>query len=417
VRVSKLVRLSQAVEHTVVEAVDLTRSEDGEWVLIARVRPDRCRASRCSRCGQRCPGFDQGSGDRWWRGLDFGTVKVFFVGAAPRVRCPQHGVVVAATPWARRGARFTRAFEDTVAWLTAYTAQSVVARLMRVTWRSVIGIVVRVTSELAGKTDRLEGLERVGIDEVSYRKGHRYLLRVVDHATGRQVWAGKGADGDTLRAFFTALGTDRAVRLTHVSADGAGWIHAIVRELAPQAKICLDPFHIVQWCTTGLDELRRRVQGDLTRAGRPQQAKSLKGSRWALLKNPRELNHDQKASLAAIARDNGKLYRGYLLKEQMRFVFRTDTPDQAKSILGGWLAWASRSRLPEFTKVAKTVRRMQQPIWNTLDAGLSNAVLEAGNNHFRLLTRRAYGFHSAEALIAMSDLILGGLCPPLPGRA
>jgi transposase len=411
------VRLSQAVEHTVVEAVDLTRGGDGEWVLIARVRPDLRRASRCSRCGRRCPGFDQGSGERSWRGLDFGTVKVFFVGAAPRVRCPEHGVVVAETPWARAGSRFTRAFEDTVAWLTGRAAQSVVARLMRVTWRSVVGIVMRVTSELAGKTDRLAGLERIGIDEVSYRKGHRYLLRVVDHATGRQVWAGVGADGDTLREFFTALGPERTVRLTHVSADGAEWIHNIVLELAPQARICLDPFHIVQWCTKAVDETRRDTQRDLSRSGRPQQAKSLKGSRWALLKNPRELNPDQRATLAGIARDNGRLYRAYLLKEQMRFVFRAKTSDQAKSLLGGWLAWASRSRLPEFTKVAKTVRKMQSLIWNTLEAGLSNAVLEAGNNHFRLLTRRAYGFHSARALIAMSDLVLGGLCPSLPGRA
>jgi transposase len=126
--------------------------------------------------------------------------------------------VVAQTPWARPGSRFTRAFEDTVAWLTAYTAQSVVAKLMRVTWRSVVGVVERVTSELAGKTDRLAGLDRIGIDEVSYRKGHRYLLRVVDHATGRQVWAGVGADGDTLREFFTALGPERA-ELSDVVAD------------------------------------------------------------------------------------------------------------------------------------------------------------------------------------------------------
>jgi transposase len=170
VRVSKLVRLTQAVEHTVVETVGLVWGEDGEWVLTARVRPDRRRASRCSRCGRRCPGWDQGSGERRWRGLDFGTVRVFLVGAAPRVRCREHGVVVAATPWARPGSRFTHAFEDTVAWLTAHTAQSVVARLMRVTWRTVVGIVSRVTAELAGKTDRLGGLVRVGIDEVSYRK-------------------------------------------------------------------------------------------------------------------------------------------------------------------------------------------------------------------------------------------------------
>src|SRR5262249_15498075 len=143
---------------------------------------------------------------------------------------------------------------------------------------------------------------------------------------------------------------------------------------------------------------------------------SLKGSRWALLKNPRELNHDQKATMSGIQRDNARLYRGYLLKEQLRYVFRADNESTAKSLLGGWLAWTRRSRLPEFTQLARTVDEFRDLIWNTLETGLSNAVVEATNNHLRLLTRRAYGFHSADALIAMSELTVGGLCPSLPGR-
>jgi transposase len=410
------VRVSQGVENTVIGRVELAY-DGGVWVLTARVRPVWHRRSRCSRCARRCPGYDKGSKLRVWRGLDMGVIRVFFLGSTRRVECPEHGVVVAEVPWARAKSRFTRWFEEQVAWLTAHADSSTVAELMRTTWRSVAGIVARVTAELAGSTDRLAGLRRIGIDEVSYRKGQRYILRVFDHDTRRQVWAGKGANSDTLRAFFNALGKPRCRLLTHVSADGAEWIHDVVRERAKRAKICLDPFHIVQWATKALDALRRRIQGDLRRAGRPGQAASLKGSRWALLKNLGELNPDQKATLAGIQRDNKRLYRGYLLKEQLRYVFRAQRVSEAKSLLGGWLAWAKRSRLPEFAHVAHTVEHFRELIWNTLEAGLSNAALEATNNHLRLLTRRAYGFHSAEALIAMSELTVGGLCPPLPGRS
>lgn len=416
-RVSKLVRLSQGVEDTVVKGVDLD-VDGGEPVLVVRVRPVAGRRSRCSRCGLRCPGEDQGGGPRSWRGLDMGVVKVFLMGPAPRVRCREHGVVVAEVPWARPGSRFTRWFEDEVAWLAANASSTAVATLTRTTWRTVVGIVGRVTAELAGGTDRLAGLRRIGIDEVSYRKGQRYIMRVVDHDTGRQVWAGEGRNQKTVERFFDTLGEQRCGLLTHVTADGAEWIHDVVRAKAPKAKICLDPFHVVLWATKALDELRRRVQGELRRAGRTKQAASLKGSRWALLRNLLELNRDQKETMAGIQRDNKILYRGYLLKEQLRHVFSADTVSAAKSLLGGWLAWAGRSRIPEFTRLVKTVRKFRDLIWNTLESGgLSNAVLEATNNHLRLLTRRAYGFRSAEALIAMSELTLGRLCPPLPGRA
>jgi transposase len=407
--------LSQGVEDTVVKKVDLD-FDDGAPVLTVQVRPVAARRSRCSQCGRRRPGEDQGGGTRSWRGLDMGVVKVFLMGPAPRVRCPEHGVVVAEVPWARATSRSTRWFEDETAWLAANAASTTVATLMRSTWRTVVAIVGRVTAELGGKTDRLAGLRRIGIDEVSYRKGQRYIMRVVDHDTGRQVWAGEGRNQKTVERFFDTLGEERCKLLTHVTADGAEWLHDVVQAKAPQAKICLDPFHVVMWATKALDELRRRVQGELRRAGRTKQAASLKNSRWALLKNLLELNHDQKDTMAAIQRDNKTLYRGYLLKEQLRYVFAAETDSTAKSLLGGWLAWASRSRIPEFTSVAKTIRGFRDLIWNTLEAGLSNAVLESTNNHLRLLTRRAYGFHSAEALIAMSDLTLGRLCPPLPGR-
>jgi transposase len=200
-----------------------------------------------------------------------------------------------------------------------------------------------------------------------------------------------------------------------VSCDAAEWIHAAVTERAPQAVLCLDPFHVVAWATKALDEVRRGVWNDLRRAGKTDQASSLKGSRWALVKNPQDLTCDQRTALATIQADNKALYRAYLLKEQLRAVFAAKGI-AGRRLLAGWLAWAKRSRLPAFVKLAATIQRNLPLIRNTLDHGLSNALAEATNTHLRVLTRRAYGYHSPNALIAMAMLTRGGLCPPLPGR-
>jgi transposase len=402
------------VQHTVIEKVELERQGEEE-VLVAMVRPTRSRQGRCGRCDRQAPQYDNGEGPRRWRSLDTGTTRVYLQAAAPRVRCPTHGVVVAAVPWARHGSRFTSAFEDTVAWLACHAALSVLAVLLRVTWRSVAAIITRVVAQRSATTDRLTGLRRIGVDEISYRKGHRYLLVVVDHDTGRLVWADKGRDSATLRRFFDVLGEERAALLTHISADGAEWIHTVAAERAPQALVCLDAFHVVAWATAALDAVRRGLGNQLRRDGKTDQAKALKNSRWALLKNPPALTGDQRTTVATIAKTNHPLYRAYLLKEQLREVFATKGAT-GRQLLAGWLSWATRSRIPEFTALAKTIKRFLPLIHNTLNHGLGNALSEATNTHLRLLTRRAYGYHSAEALIAMATLTRGGLCPPLPGR-
>jgi transposase len=415
VRTATVWRRLLGVEHTVIEGVGLEQ-DGGREVLVAQVRPTRSRQDRCSRCGRRCRRYDRGEGRRRWRALDVGAVLTYLEAEAPRVRCADHGVVVAAVPWARPASRFTASFEDTCAWLTANAAASTVAELLRVSWRSVTAVVTRVVADLAGHHDRLDGLRRIGIDEIAHRKGHRYLTVVVDHDTGRLVWAAAGRDTATVHAFFDALGEARSAALTHVSADGAEWIHSVVADRAPHAVRCLDAFHVVAWATAALDAVRRDLWNDLRRSGRAGQATALKGSRWALLKNPPDLTGEQRTTLASIQSTNKTLYRAYLLKEQLRAVFATKG-EKGRALLAGWLAWAQRSRLAAFVKLAKTITRYLPLIRNTLDHGLSNARVEATNTHLRVLTRRAYGYHSPDTLIAMAMLTRGGLCPNLPGRA
>lgn len=403
------------VEHTVIEAVELD-GEVGVEVVVVSVRPTRSRRDRCGQCRRRCPGYDQGGGRRRWRAPDLGTVIVELEADAPRVRCGDHGVVVAAVPWARANTRFSYAFEDTCAWMAAHTSGAATAEYLRVAWRTVTAIVERVVAgRLDGKT-RFDGVTRIGIDEIAHRKGHRYLTAVTDHDTGRLIWAAPGRDTATVEAFFDAIGPERAAKITHVSADGAEWIHTAVTNKAPQAIICLDAFHVVAWATKALDQVRRDLAGELRRAGATDAAAGIKGTRWALLKNPADLTAIQRGTLAGLAQTNRGVYRAYLLKEQLRAVFAAKG-DHGRSLLGGWLYWAKRSQLEPFTKLARTIERYKDLIVNTLIHGLSNARSEATNVHLRVLTRRAYGFHSPEALIAMAFLTRGGCCPDLPGRA
>jgi transposase len=322
VRAARVWRSVLGVENTVIESVTLEPDGGGEMV-VALVRPTRSRRGRCGRCQRRSPGYDQGAGRRRWRGLDLGTTRVYLEADAPRVACPEHGVTVAAVPWARHGSRFTTGFEDTAAWLACHVALSTLAALQRITWRTVAAIVVRVVAELAGPADRLAGLRRIGIEEISYRKGQRYLLCVVDHDTGRLVWAGTGRNATTLRGFFDLLGEDRSAQLSHVSADGAEWIHDVVGERAPQAV--LSPGRLPR---RGLGHGRagRGAPRDVEPAARGGQGRPGQGAQGHPVRaaaQPGQPDGDQRTTIAAIATTNKPLYRAYLLKEQLRMAFET----------------------------------------------------------------------------------------------
>jgi len=397
------------IQRAVVEDVQI----GGEAELVVAVRPAWRERDRCGVCRRRCPGFDLGQGRRRWRALDLGTTLAFVEAEAPRVRCRRHGVVVCAVPWARHNSRFTSDFEDQVAWLAVNTSKSAVAELMRVAWRTVGGIVERVAAEARQETDLLDGLRRIGIDEISHRKGQRYLTVVVDHDTGRLVWAAAGRDRKTVERFLDELGEERCKQITLVSCDMASWISGPVADRLPDAVRCVDPFHVIALATDALDEIRREVWNEARRAGEVAAAKDLKGARFALWKNPENLTDRQAAKLSSIQKTNARLYRAYLLKEQLRQIYRLPV-NEAIGLLDAWIAWARRCRLAPFVKLARTITAQRAGIVAAIKHGLSNARVEAINTQIRMITRRAYGFHSPGALIALAMLSLAGLCPPLP---
>jgi transposase len=421
-------------ENSVIEDVEW-HEEDGRDAgglalrLIVHVRPHKRLAHRCGICGKKRPRYDQGQGRRRWRALDLGTVRAYLEAGAPRVSCPLHGVITAAVPWARHGAAHTRFFDDQVAWLAAACSKTTITQLMRISWRAVGTIIARVAGEAGAATDRFAGLRRIGIDEISYKRGHKYLVIVVNHDTGLLIWAAPGREARTVHAFFDQPGEERCKLLTHLSADGADWISGPARARAPQAVLCADPFHIVSWATGALDEVRREVWRTARQAGASTpvrhlsrtigistgDARDLKHARYALWKNPGNLTGRQEAKLAWIEKTHPYLWRAYLLKEGLRTVFKLKG-EEGKDALTRWLSWAARCRIPEFTELGKKIRRHLTSIHATLDHGLSNGLIESVNTKIRVITRMAFGFHNPAALIGLAMLALGGLRPPLPGR-
>jgi len=304
------------------------------------------------------------------------------------------------------------------------TDKTTITRLLRCSWEAVAAIVVRVVAAHVDDA-RLDGLYQVGVDEVSYRKGHRYLTVVADHdRDGAVIWAGEGKSGATLARFFDQLGAERAARLRAVSVDLHGAYARVAGARAPQARVCADPFHVVKLANHALDEVRRgewnaarRASGIVRRpSGRVRAntaADLVKHTRWALLKDPATLTGQQQ-TLDRLRRTRHVLFRAWALKEELRDLYRLPQGRRADVHLDAWLARACRSRIPAMVALSKTIRAHRQQILAAAELGLSNSKLEGLNSKIRLINHRGYGHHTATAVIAMIYLCCSGLTITLP---
>jgi transposase len=345
--------------------------------------------------------------DSDWRHLDLGVWRLEVRARLRRLVCPEHGVRTEQVAFARYGSDFTRDFEALVAWLATRTDKTTITRMLRIHWRTVGRIVQRVcTDELDG--DRLDGLVEIGIDEVSWRKGHRYLTLVADHQRRQIVWGAEGASATVADDFYAELGSERCARIEAVSMDmGPGYAKS-TRANAPQAIICIDSFHVAKLGGDALDDVRREYWNELRLMGDQDAARRFKDARWALLKRPENLTDRQALTLKALKAAGGKVARAYELKEALRGIFAPGlSVDDVGELLARFCSRASRSRMPSFLRLARTIRKHQDGILAAVRLGVTNARAEALNNKVRLITRRAYGFHSAHAALALVMLTCG----------
>lgn len=372
--------------------------------VIVRVRLRRRRMA-CSGCGQAYRVMHDRQLRRW-RHLDLLGYRCFLQYELRRVECRDCGVRVEAVPWARRGARHTRDFEQLVAFCAQRLAKSHVQALLRVGWATVGRIIERVVADRLDER-RLAGLLAIGVDEISYRRGQRYLTNVADHHTGRVVWSSPGKSAETLKEFFALLG-ERKHSIRAVSIDMAPAYEKAVRQALPDAEVCFDPFHVIQAAGVAIDQVRRAEWNAKAKSSTPD-GRWIKHSRWALRKAPENLTHPQRLALAHIQQTNHTLYRAYLLKEALRGLYQLHDPRHAPAHLDAWIAWAKRSQLKPFIRLARTLHRAREGILNAIRLGLTNARLEGLHNKIRLLTHRSYGLHTPHALIALIYLCCAGI--------
>jgi transposase len=349
-----------------------------------------------------------------WRSLDLGRRKVSVRARLRRLDCPTHGVRTEGVPFARPGSRFTTDFEDLVAYLATKTDKSTITRLQRIDWDSVGRICERVVAD-GLDPGRLDGLVSIGVDEVSWKRHHHYLTLITDHTGKKIVWGAEGKDAATMDEFFAELGAQRADELQAVSMDMGAAFNKSTSQNAVNAVRCIDPFHAVALVTEALDVERRKAWNELRALPDQGAAKTFKGARWVLLKRPENLSEDQQSTLRKLRRRGGAAWRAYSLKEAFRAIFSGDLDEQqTATVLDRWCAKASRSRLPAFVKVAKTIRKYRDGILAAVRLGINNARAEGLNNHVRLIIRRAYGFHSARAALALVMLSCGPIRLHLP---
>lgn len=296
---------------------------------------------------------------------------------------------------------------------------------MRINCRSVGTILSRTNEHLEPDSlIRFKDLKYIGIDETSYRKGHKYVTVVVDHDTDQVIWVGKGTGKEILSSLFALLAQKQRESIVLASADGARWIQSCIEEWLPNCERCIDGFHVVQWAIDCMDELKKEVwhkakeekkERPKRKRGRPRKGEEVRstviygrGYKYTLGKNPDNLTEYQRSCLEEIKELYPKMFRGYQLKEGLRKVFQC-SKEAIEKELKDWLSWACHSKLKPFVELSKKIRRHKEAIIATVRHGLSNARIESINNKIKVLIRKSYGFINIQNLIDMIMIVCSNL--------
>jgi transposase len=383
--------------------------DQGAMIVTVALRRKRPICSGCSASGLKIKDHRT----KRWRHLDLGGLRCVIECRVRRLYCPGCGDLPEHVEWARPGARHTRDFEDLTAWLSQQMSQTQVTRLLRIGWETVGKIIARVVAEKL-PAGRLDGLELIGCDEVSYGADHKFLTCVANHQTGGIVWATEGRNSASLQAFFDQLSDEQKTSIRAVSIDMSAGYEKAIRDSVPHAQVVFDPFHVTKLGGEAVDKVRRDEYNQRGRSS-TDAGKWIKGTRYSLLKDTTKQTSKQLLRLAQVVTTNKRLYRAFLLYGELRFIYRLPAEEAAER-LDAWLAWASRSRLKPFIKLARTIRKHKAGVLAATELNISNGRLEALNSKVRLISHRAYGFHSASALIAMIYLCCAGIQIALPHR-
>ena len=365
----------------------------------------------CSGCLRKRPGYDR-LDTRFFEFVPLWAIAVFFVYAPRRADCPRCGVTVEMLPWASGKSPIT----TTYAWFLSSWAKSLswaeTARRFRTSWRTVFRSVAMAVAWGRAHAD-YGGITSIGVDELAWKKGHKYLTVVyqIDHGIKRLLWIGRDRTKATFNGFFDWLGEERATGLRFIATDMWRAFLTVAAKRAPLAMNVLDRFHVAGLFSKAIEKVRREEVRELRRRGR---APTLTKTRWVLLKRQHNLTDNQRGRLNELLRANLQTVRAYLLKEDFHPFWGYLRPSWAARFLDRWAAAAMRSRIEPMKKVTRTLRAHQPLLMNWFRArgAFSFGATEGLNNKARVATRRAYGFRTYDHAVVALFHALGALPEP-----
>ncbi len=386
-------------------------SSDHRSIEIA-VRPRQGSRAVCSRCHQPASGYDQ-LPERRFEFSPFWGFLVFLLYSMRRVDCRRcQAVVVEAVPWGDGKRTLTRAYMLFLARWARRLSWKETAEAFRTSWEKVFDAVEYVVT--FGLEHRVLGrIDAIGVDEIQYAKGHKYLTLVyqIDLDVTRLLWVGRERTIESFQAFFKVIGDELASKIVFVCSDMWEPYLKVIREKCSEALHILDRFHIVAKMNKALDEVRA---GESRRMAVQGLAPVLKKSRWLLLKREENLKTEQRFRLRDLLRYNLKTVRAYLLKEAFQQLWDYNSPAWAGKFLDEWCRQVMRSRIEPMKKIARSLRQHRELILNSFRAQklLSSGVVEGLNNKAKVTMRKSYGFRTFRALELALYHSLGKLPEP-----
>jgi transposase len=379
--------------------------------LWVEVRERAHCPGRCSKCGERCPGYDRLPA-RQFEYVPLWGIPVYFVYALRRVQCAHCGVKVEALPWAQGKQTLTRSYTQFLATWARRVSWQEVARYFHTSWEKVFhSVCAQVEWGLAHRD--LSGIRALGIDETSWQRGHRYLTVVyqLDAEMRRLLWVGERRTAETLRQFFDGFGPERTRQLRFICSDLWQPYLDVIAHKASQALHVLDRFHVALNMNKAIDQVRAEESQELRRQGLQP---ILTRSRWCLLKRPEHLRPREEIKLADLLKANLRTVRAYLLKEDLEQVWTWTGVRLAAKYLHRWFHRALRSRLEPVKRVARTLRDHEPLLLNWFRANkqISSGPTEGLNHRLQLTLRKAYGFRTFRAAEVALYHTLGALPEP-----
>ncbi len=369
---------------------------------------------RCPKCDRRGKIKQQVKKARQWRDVTVCGQAVFFLYCPKEILCPTHGRIQENIPWADTNARITYRLEYLVLVYSELMTQKAAAQLLRLP-KSTFSDILHRTIARVRDGHRIRGLKCVGIDEVSYLKGHKYITVVYDLDRSCVVWVGEGKARETIDRFFNKQLSDyQRKKIKWACCDMSQTFIGAIKEHCPNAKLVLDRFHIVKALNNAMDEVRKEQWRNATGA----QRKALKGLRWILFRHPSNRSRRDKQTLKSLRNANRRIHRACILKDEFDQFWSYKATWAAKRFLKSWCTTALKSRLEPLRRFVKTIRAHSENIITFTESRLTNAKSEGINRVIRMVKNRASGFRSVEAFIDLIYLVVGDVDIPahVPAR-